>query len=357
MAQDAHIIRWYLGFQNFLQSHEEFRPLAEVTAIDPADMRNPEAIRLKHAHACLHTLYSPPFEELALRALNAYARTVHHAVPPVPEPPAEAEDHIAAIRETGYAKLTPIGDDRAAEMKRHFEACPVYAKSSAEAGSQIPFAEAEETLNLAHYADADILNCPHFLDIALSPLHLGIAQRFLGAIPMIITCAAWWSFARADQARDAQLFHLDLDDYRFLKLFVYLTDVDDGAGPHVYVPTTQRADTLLKARDAAPSAPDFDRWLGKRRKSDQEVADAFGIQPDEITGPAGTVFVANTRGVHKGLLPTSRNRLICQIVYGVTPQRVERHLPVIRSETDTPNISPRCVEPPFDYVTQLYLKG
>ncbi len=357
MAQDAHIIRWFLGFQNFLQSREEFAPLLPFTAIDPAAMRNPEAMRLKHIHASLQTLYSPAFEELAVRAVDAYARSLRQATTPIAEPGPDADVHAAAVRDRGFTKLPPLPTNITADMRRHFEASPLYADSTAREDSRTTFAEAEAVQNLAHYADRDILNCPHLLDIALNPLHLGLAQSFLGTVPMIITCAAWWSFARADEAREAQLYHLDLDDYRFLKLFVYLTDVDETSGPHVYVPTTHRADILLKAREAAPSIQQFDQWLGQLRKTDREVGDAFGIAPVEITGEAGTVFVANTRGIHKGLLPKDRNRLVCQIVYGMTPQRIKQDLPVAWSPAETPNIDRRYVEPPFDYVTQLYLKG
>ena len=30
-------------------------------------------------------------------------------------------------------------------------------------------------------------------------------------------------------------FHYDVDDFKFLKLFFYLNDVDENCGPHVYV--------------------------------------------------------------------------------------------------------------------------
>jgi hypothetical protein len=32
-----------------------------------------------------------------------------------------------------------------------------------------------------------------------------------------------------------QAFHRDSEDWRYLKILVYLSDVDDGAGPHVYL--------------------------------------------------------------------------------------------------------------------------
>ena len=357
MSQDARLIRWFLGFQNFIQSRAEFRPLAEFTAVPPGDMRNPEAMRVRHVAAALYTLYSNDFEDLAIRAIDAYARETWNAADP---PTAERDaflPHVETIKQSGYALLPPVPADTVAEMRSYFAGRPVFESLGPPDPAPVPLDRAKHSLNLAHYAEADVLNCPHLLDLALGPVPLGIARDFLGTVPVVITCAAWWSFADAPEARDAQLYHLDLDDYRFLKFFIYLTDVDAESGPHLFVPTTHRQDVLTKAREAAENPEQFDRWLGQLRKTDAEVEAAFGIQADRITGPAGTAFIANTRGIHKGLLPKNRDRLVCQIVFGVTPQRIRDTLPVHWSERETPNIDRRFVEPPFDYMTHLYLSA
>jgi len=85
-----------------------------------------------------------------------------------------------------------------------------------------------------------------------------------------------------------------------VKFFLYLTDVDDTAGPHIYVKGSHKEDVLLKIR----------------RYTDEEVEGAFGA--DRIvhfTGPAGTCFLENTYGIHRGLPPASKARLIFQVVY------------------------------------------
>lgn len=356
MAQDAKILQWFLGLQAFIQSREEFRPLAPFITVPESELQNPEALRIAHIKASLNTLYSKEYEELSVRAVDAYAREYHRAQTVYEDKFLEAEHHVSQLKEQGFSVLPTLEPDVVAAMRGYFEAQPIYASLNEPSYTAIPFSEAQTSLNLAHFKEADILNCPHLMDIALDPLRLGVAQQFLGTVPMIITTAAWWSFAQADQAKDAQLYHLDLDDYRFVKFFIYLTDVDHDAGPHAFVPTTHRCDTLLKAREAASSPQEFDRWLGQLRKTDEEVDNAFGIEPALITGNAGTTFMANTRGIHKGLLPKTKNRLICQIVYGVTPQRIRKDLPVDWSAQATGNIKHTYVTPPFDYITQLYLR-
>src|SRR5690606_8644383 len=90
--------------------------------------------------------------------------------------------------------------------------------------------------HVGHFDDRTILHAPHVLRIANDPEIISAVSGALGARPIISSLIAWWSIPHAGQAREAELFHRDVDDWRFIKLFVYLTDVDAGAGPHVYVP-------------------------------------------------------------------------------------------------------------------------
>ncbi len=49
----------------------------------------------------------------------------------------------------------------------------------------------------------------------------------------------WWSFPTAatplEKLKAAQVFHYDMDDYRFIKFFFYLTDVDLASGLYVCI--------------------------------------------------------------------------------------------------------------------------
>ena len=68
----------------------------------------------------------------------------------------------------------------------------------------------------------------------------------------------------------AQLFHFDMDRIRFLKVFIYLTDVGTENGPHVYVRGSHRSKPPAFFRD--------------RRFSDAEVKRAF--PPTSVNSPA-----------------------------------------------------------------------
>jgi hypothetical protein len=139
---------------------------------------------------------------------------------------------------------------------------------------------------------------------------LAIAETYLKSQPVIGGIDVWWSarFGNAPGTEAAQLFHFDFDaPPSWLKLFVYATDVGPDDGPHVYVKGSHRADI--------PAAREF-RARGYIRSSDEEIAAAFGGGAlRTITGPRGTVFLADTRGFHKGTLPTGGHRLIAQLIY------------------------------------------
>jgi hypothetical protein len=124
---------------------------------------------------------------------------------------------------------------------------------------------------------------------------------YLGADPMIMSVVLWRSFAwdTADNG-SAQQFHYDGDRATFVKMFVYLTDVDVTNGAHMYVPGSHRE----KPKEL----------LHGRRLSDEEVARYYPRESwKEITGPKGTVFFADTQGFHKGGKVEQGSRAMFQI--------------------------------------------
>jgi hypothetical protein len=169
--------------------------------------------------------------------------------------------------------------------------------------------EPKET-HIAHYKREELVQFKPIMDIANDPSVLQIAQEFLGAKPTISNVNMWWSFGGKKQAEHAQLFHRDMDDWKFCKLFVYLTDVNEKSGPHIYVKGSSASPKLRKIR----------------RYTDAEVENAFGKENVKtFTALKGTSFLVDTYGFHKGLLPESENRLLLQIQYSLFPIGIEEY--------------------------------
>ena len=75
------------------------------------------------------------------------------------------------------------------------------------------------------------LLCPRLL--ANSAPLVRLAAQYISCKPTISAIALRWSYPQAGGGSGLQGFHRDCDDWRFIKVFVYLTDVDHTAGPHV----------------------------------------------------------------------------------------------------------------------------
>jgi hypothetical protein len=152
------------------------------------------------------------------------------------------------------------------------------------------------------------------LALANDPRILAIAGQFLGCKPTIGYVAAWWSYHTGKGAQQAELFHRDVDDWKFVKLFVYLIDVNESDGPHVYVRHSARSAKLAEIR----------------RFTEDEVRQAFGDNNVvAITASAGQGFLEDTFGIHRGLPVTSGHRLIFQVVYSMFPIPYGPRRPVV----------------------------
>lgn len=163
---------------------------------------------------------------------------------------------------------------------------------------------------LGSYFDAD--TCPAVQKLEKDPGLLAIAAKFLGAAPVHTATELWWSFPVAgtpiDQLKAAQVFHYDLDDYRFIKFFFYLTDVDLSSGPHILL------------RGSHKNKPFSHQLLGVRcaSKDDNEIVDCYGVENlVTICGPAGLGFAEDSSCFHKGTLPTGKERLLLQIEFAI----------------------------------------
>lgn len=221
--------------------------------------------------------------------------------------------HVHNLIENGYSildySLDPLAVDAIVKYSETIKCYDPYGDPEA----AVDPLHAPEKTHLAHFKRKDLVNFKPILDIANDPRLLKAVQDFLGAKPTISNINMWWSFGYRKQAEHAQLFHRDFDDWRFCKLFVYLTDVSEKSGPHVYVKGSSKSPKLRKIR----------------RYSDKEVETVFGKENVlEFVAPKGSAFVVDTYGFHKGLLPESHDRLLLQVQYSLYPIAIENYAPV-----------------------------
>jgi hypothetical protein len=154
------------------------------------------------------------------------------------------------------------------------------------------------------------LASPALKALAADKQLLAIARKYLRTTPVLVGARMWWSFAgpapTEEQKKAGQGFHYDIDGYRALTFFFYLTDVGLSSGPHVYV----RGSHVKKRLKHLVTM--------YKGRSDEEIAESYGIERQVVScGPAGSGFAEDIFGFHKGLAPESGDRLIVQVRYGL----------------------------------------
>lgn len=143
-----------------------------------------------------------------------------------------------------------------------------------------------------------------FARFALQKSFLKIADAYLGMQAKLKYFNIWHNFASKNPAKSSQLWHRDRDDIYILKIFVYLSDVDDSAGPFTYALKTHP-----KGRNKIN--PDFFIEGGVARTTDAQMKKALPKDFwEKATGKKGTIVFADTRGFHKGGLAREHDRLL-----------------------------------------------
>ncbi len=180
--------------------------------------------------------------------------------------------------------------------------------------------ERTELGKVFYHQTADVVRAPHLMNIAADNKLLSIVQQHLGAPAIVLSLAAWWSYT-IDEISDVQVFHRDRDDFRACKLFLYLNDVGPNDGPHIFVKNSHKPDYVKQRLDAFSSNSVSFKALfsGNGRTIAQHIEPIFESDICELTGEAGTAFIENTYGFHRGKPPAGGKRCVFEITYGYLP--------------------------------------
>ncbi|HTH96372.1 MAG TPA: hypothetical protein VL574_03090 [Stellaceae bacterium] len=219
------------------------------------------------------------------------------------------------LRRTGISRaLPPLDSGTVAALRQYFERTPCHDPYRPHLG-RFPFdAPASPETNMGYFTTAEILAAPGLLALLNDPDVLAVAEFYLGCKPLLDNIGAWWAFGGREAAKGTQRFHRDFDSLRGFKLFIYLTDVDEGSGPHVYM-SGSHVNPLLDTGKA---------------QADETIRRLFGAGNEMVvTGAAGTRFIADTFGFHKGALPAQGRRLMVAAQYNVHPSPHTPRPPVL----------------------------
>lgn len=190
----------------------------------------------------------------------------------------------------------------------------------------------------AYYRTDDLVPLRQIFELANHPTVLGSLESIFGAKPTITNIQVWWLLHGFDAGANSDLiyaakpaeFHRDADGWVQFKLYVYLTDVDETAGPHACVKGSHR-------------------WklpAGKRNLQLEDVPSARLDNLHIVTGRAGFAWLESSYCLHRAMVAQNRHRLILTVTYGL-----------VRSPLCCCNKTVPLDSSPFDpYVNRVFMR-
>jgi hypothetical protein len=292
------------------------------TGPEVLDFDNPEWSR----QMLLHLRDNIPLiahDQMAAVSRAFINRQLGHAPPTCNPAQVQALD---ALRANGFCRLgTVLTLGQVSEIHDYLDPLPM--KNPWETGGRrFRRPDAPASVNVAQYDASAVANAPHLRNLTLGPRVFPVIWNYLGVPPTLPYLLSWWSLHGRNVARDAQLFHVDSHDFKWVKLFVYLSDVDATMGPHMVVRGSHdrgKRINLLKelAAQGLEAATDLGIAIFKRQRLlDEHVEASYG--PENIVsieGRAGEAFLVDTSAIHKGLPPKTKDRLVFQALYTMMP--------------------------------------
>jgi hypothetical protein len=169
--------------------------------------------------------------------------------------------------------------------------------------------------------DTDLRRNPVLVDFALSDSVLGMATRYLGAVPYLCRVDIVYSLPRSAEDNIAsQLFHVDPEGLTQVKFFIHLYDVDEPEGPFTFIPAdeTTRILAAVRALRRQQGKPHSGRYL------DDEIAAVAGNDSIvRLKGPTGGgIAIDTSRCLHMGSrVQPGAFRLCLYLQYCTTPEQ------------------------------------
>jgi hypothetical protein len=237
--------------------------------------------------------------------------------------PLNGQTIAAELKRTGISVGLTLPEDIHREIARFARETPCFGNFERKLEFRAEDHEAAErkfgrSILSGHHFER-VLDCKAVVAVQQDPLLLEVARHYLGGEARLITTRTWWSFptkaaSDTDLSRASFKYHFDLDDWRMLKFFFYLSDVDENAGPHVYVRGSHQRRRLKHQLTMLVGHPA------------EEVLDYYGADSAmTLTGRAGTGFVEDPFGFHMGTLAKQTPRLMMEVGFGVSKPSKRRY--------------------------------
>ncbi len=167
---------------------------------------------------------------------------------------------------------------------------------------------------MRYFKTEDIINCEEIMNVVNNEKLTNLLKLYFGCNFKLDWIWSWWS--NVESSKDIigpQLFHRDYESLNFVKLFIYLTDVNGLDGSHQVIKKSHNINKFHKIE----------------RYSDSQIYSQFDKKKDvhTIDGVAGTSFLVNSYAIHRGLKPLKCERLVLCYLFSIYPSRRSPKIP------------------------------
>jgi hypothetical protein len=205
------------------------------------------------------------------------------------------------------------------------------ARNSAENSDLI----GQKTFNLEMLGSTQQLDLTSaYARFALQDEILQIANSYFGMYTRLRYLNVWHTLTTKSEARESQLWHRDREDFHILKMFLYLSDVDQGSGAFTYA-----AGSHIRRNSLAE--PEHFVEGNVKRSTDEQMARVVARDRwKQGTGPKGTIIFADTSGYHKGGLARERDRVMFTCMF---TSRASQSKELLQRPAEIPHVSDKSV--------------
>ncbi len=162
-----------------------------------------------------------------------------------------------------------------------------------------------------------IIRTPHVIELLSSDRVLNIVSNYLGTTPTLFDLNIIFSFGDEEKYHETQHFHRDHDDFHHCLLMVYLNDVDEDSGGHIYAQKSHQSNYLSSS-------------ISPTVRENDSVSDIYDEKDDFnmeiVLGNKGTGFISDANGLHSGSVPKiGKRRMIFWARFGLGPNYMWEH--------------------------------
>jgi hypothetical protein len=196
-----------------------------------------------------------------------------------------------SLETTTYASLSK------AELTGNYSTMPI-----AEYGTSQGFDPSQPRHSVYVVPRSLLLENRYLQCLLCDPYILEVAARYLGVFPVVTKPDMWWDTDFLPTGLRPRPFHTDSGCLRWLKVGVNLTDTNLESPHFVYVKGSHNPNKSTR--------PLTRRLASRMNLSDKEVREICPEKIVHVTAPAGSITLADTRGIHKGEVSQRGHRLI-----------------------------------------------